>query len=83
MVVMKVYRIYDPVSKLYSTGGLHNSWTKNGKTWTEAGLKAHINCVKRQSKYRCQGQWKIYKFCEIHEFESEPVVLEIASYLQD
>jgi hypothetical protein len=30
-VVMKVYRIYDPVSKLYSTGGLHNVWTKNGK----------------------------------------------------
>lgn len=78
---MKVYRIYDPVSKLYSAGGLHNNWTKNGKTWTEAGLKGHINCVKRHASYRCKDQLEMYAACVVHEFESEPVVIEIEKYL--
>jgi hypothetical protein len=75
---MRMYKIYDPVSKLYSAGGYYG-WTKNGKSWSETGLKAHIGLVKRKYKTRL----KHYTTCEIHEFESEPVVLEIASYLQD
>ncbi len=76
---MRMYKIYDPVSKLYSAGGYYG-WTKNGKSWSETGLQAHIGLLKRR-KYT--ARLKLYSTCEIHEFESEPVVLEIAQYLQN
>ena len=81
---MKMYKIYDPATKLYSAGGMKNTWSKNGKTWTEAGLKGHIRCVITHRNYRgSRGtvMFNQYKSCEVHEFESDPIVLDIKQYL--
>lgn len=34
---MKVYKIKDTATGLYSTGGCEPKWTKNGKTWSTKG----------------------------------------------
>lgn len=40
---MKVYKIQDKESGLFSNGGATPRWTKAGKTWSQFGhLKAHL-----------------------------------------
>jgi hypothetical protein len=46
-----VYKIYNPVTGLYSKGGSHSSllWHKTGKTWRGIGpLKNHFHCCGRK-----------------------------------
>lgn len=47
----KLYKIYNPVTGLYSKGGVdaNDLWTKNGKAWTLAGLKGHLNLFKKKT----------------------------------
>lgn len=80
---MKMYKIYDPATKLYSAGGMKNTWSKNGKMWSEAGLKGHIRCIITHLNYHplILEIFNQYKSCVIHEFELEPVVLNIKQYL--
>ncbi len=40
---MKVYKVRDRETGLFSTGGTYPSWTKNGKAWPSRGaLKSHL-----------------------------------------
>lgn len=79
----KLYRIYNPATGLYSRGGViaKDLWTKNGKAWTLAGLKGHLNVFKK-SGYRDNKQiLQLYRTCVIHEFKSDPVELDIGDFL--
>jgi serine phosphatase RsbU (regulator of sigma subunit) len=41
---MELYKIYDPVRNLYSSGGSYG-WAKRGKTWNSIpNVKAHLRC---------------------------------------
>lgn len=83
MMSTKLYKIYNPATGLYSKGGVHANdlWTKNGRAWTIAGLKGHLNLFKRP-RYR-DGILilELYRTCVIHEFESAPVELNISEFL--
>ncbi len=49
------YKIYDPQTKKYSTGGYHPGWNDEGKTWKQLGhLKNHLNCLIRNASYQKQ-----------------------------
>lgn len=56
-----VYKIYNPVTSLYSNGGSHLGllWSKTGKTWRGIGpLKNHFHCcghkiIKEYAKDGC------------------------------
>ena len=79
----KLYKIYNPVTGLYSKGGVdaNDLWTKNGKAWTLAGLKGHLNLFKKK---RCRDHiliLELYNTCVIHEFEADPVELDISEFL--
>jgi len=40
---MKVYKIRDKKTGLFSTGGQNPKWTRNGKAWSSEGsLKSHL-----------------------------------------
>ncbi len=83
MMSTKLYKIYNPVTGLYSKGGVHANdlWTKNGRAWTIAGLKGHLNLFKK-SGYKDNKQiLELYRTCVIHEFEADPVELSIAEFL--
>jgi len=42
---MRVYKIRDKVSGMYSSGGTCPKWKKDGKTWNKlAHIKAHLKC---------------------------------------
>lgn len=79
---MKMYKIYNPATKLYSAGGLKNTWSKNGKTWTAAGLKEHISYVYTMHlRYNNSAMFNQYQSCEVHEFESDPIILDIKQFI--
>ncbi len=45
-----MYRIYNPITKLYANGGVYNDWSKNGKVFTTMGsLKKHLTSIKKYS----------------------------------
>ena len=79
---MKIYKIYDPATGLYSKGGTYGCWTKNGKSWSMAGLKLHLSMLKSGDYSGSSGILEKYKTCEIHEFEAEPNVIDIIPYLE-
>lgn len=80
---MKVYKIYNPETGLYSAGGtkLHSLWTKNGKAWSINALNGHLRVFKRSCRRESSEILELYKKCEIHEFEAEPTVLDIKDFL--
>lgn len=78
---MKSYKIYNPATGLYSKGGMRNDWTKQGKTWSHAGLKKHIAMLKSVEYIHTGEILELYKTCEIHEFEADPTVIDISTYL--
>ncbi len=74
-----VYMIRRKTDGLYSTGGMNPQWRKNGKIWTKAGLKLHLNlfvsvqCPARPAGHRRRpDRWiKIrneYVWCDVVEF---------------
>lgn len=80
---MKIYKIRNKDGK-YSTGGTNPSFSKDGKTWSQRALNAHLTLIekniKRHNKYyagRVIGgrectlrSWKdYYDDCEIVTFE--------------
>lgn len=43
---MKIYKIRDKQTGLFSTGGLYPKWSKIGKVWkTQGNLKSHLNML--------------------------------------
>lgn len=47
---MIVFRVKNLRTGLYSTGGYHPHWSKNGKLWTSKGaLKNHFNLANGES----------------------------------
>ncbi len=48
---MKVYKIMDKDTGLYSTGGIDPKWTKQGKTWNG------MNHVKNHLRQFCEESW--------------------------
>jgi hypothetical protein len=45
---MKIFKIRDTATGLFSTGGHYPRWSKKGKTWTNIGhVKNHINNLTR------------------------------------
>lgn len=65
---MKVYKIRNPQG-LFSNGGSHPSFTKNGKSWSNIGhVKSHLG-------YDQSGPAKeeLYQNCEVIVFESSVI----------
>ena len=57
---MKVYKIRDRNTGLFSTGGVSPSWTKLGKTWnSEGALKNHLTLLQEYSNY--EDSWTFKK----------------------
>lgn len=76
-VKMKVYKIRDKNTGLFSTGGVSPKWTKTGKTWScEGHLKSHLTLLKEYAKYqydirynygskrtwKCPPDWEVIVF---------------------
>lgn len=68
---MKVYKIRDKNTGLYSKGGYYTSFTKLGKTWsTKGALSLHLALLREKCRYR-KEKFVIPDNWEILEFETE------------
>lgn len=66
---MKLYKLRDMSTGLYSTGGYYPRWTKSGKVWHTIGtLKTHLKNIVRYSKAPVSPLWEVV---ELHIVESE------------
>jgi len=55
---MKVYKIRDKNTGLFSTGGVSLRWEKTGKSWScEGHVKSHLTLLKEHHKYRTCSGW--------------------------
>lgn len=66
------YKITDPETGLFSTGGSDPKWTKKGKIWRTLGaLKNHLNIVQMErwvgpwSGQRRREQFNPYEGCQV------------------
>lgn len=57
---MKIYRIQNTKTGLYSRGGRYPYWNKKGKTWKINALKAHLRLV--GSTYATVKDWVIHEY---------------------
>jgi hypothetical protein len=66
-----IYKIRDPETGLFSTGGTRPEWHKTGKIWKQLGhLKAHLNQVRTPVSQRRYGRpLADYTNAEIVTFE--------------
>jgi len=75
---MKVYKIRNKITGLYSRGGNPPAWGKTGKTWNAIGhLKNHLN----QFTHVYFGHKKditpeIYADCEVIIYDLETKIIE-------
>lgn len=55
---MKIFKVKDTKTGLYSTGGYHPSWTKQGKSWESLGsVTSHLRLYARGYSWsRKRGQ---------------------------
>lgn len=68
---MKVYKIRDAETGLFSTGGTSTQWTKSGKTWSNIGhVKSHIR------QYANVSGVMVYKNAEVVTLEVKEDELE-------
>lgn len=43
---IRVYKIFNPKTGLFSQGGSHNRWSKKGKTWNKiVNIKSHLKML--------------------------------------
>lgn len=50
---MKIYKIRDMQTGLFSTGGYCPTWNKQGKIWSTLGkVKSHLTMCQRNAYYR-------------------------------
>ena len=69
---MKLYKIRDKETGLFSSGGSSPHWTKNGKRWSTLGyLHSHLNQFK--NGYRIE----FYKNAEVVEAEVSEVLTPV------
>lgn len=65
---MKVYRIRDKETGLFSTGGAHPKWSTKGKLWRSAGnLRSHLTTVLEYKGYEKKAQivpenWEVIEY---------------------
>lgn len=72
---MKVYKIRNKETGLFSTGGLHPTWSKTGKVWQRIGhVHLHINQLVNEKTIP-----GAYKNAEIVEAE----ITEILTHVED
>lgn len=74
-----MYKIYNPVTNKFASGGTYNQWTKHGKVWATMGfLKSHLRMIKEYPYNRMKTY--IEDNCEVVNVvtnESFPVKLLI------
>lgn len=65
---MKIYKIFNTKSKLYSKGGMatvyddYRYWSKKGKVWNGLGpLKNHFNLFKEHN-IPIPPEWQVHEF---------------------
>lgn len=63
-----LFKIYNPETGLYSSGGTYVKWTKNGKVWTNIGhLKNHLHLVDTRKNNPYKGcKIVVYKLIVEH-----------------
>ena len=74
---MKMYRIYNTKTGLYSDGGIRASFSKNGKMWEDRTfLIRHLKYLVECGRYYCkdisclfEGEFAPYKDCLIVEYD--------------
>ena len=72
---MKVYKIRDKETGLFSTGGLSPTWSRTGKVWQRIGhVRSHINQLVNEKTIP-----SAYKNAEIVEAE----ITEILTHVED
>ena len=64
---MKLYKILDTATGLYSTGGVKPRWTKNGKTWSIRGqvinsLRVYCDGTYESGKRVPPESWVVQEF---------------------
>jgi hypothetical protein len=70
---MKVYKIRDNETGLYSTGGYYFKFHKVGKTWTTLGhVKQHISMISDYYFGSDMGEWEIVEY-DLTEVRHWPV----------
>mgnify|MGYP000929319385 CR=1 FL=1 len=79
---MKIYKIFNPETGLYSRGGDPPKWSKVGKTWNTIGhLKNHLHMFERSYNYELKKYvnmvGRYYPNCVICEYEFETQCKEV------
>ena len=74
---MKVYKIRDISTGLYSSGGIAPTWEKIGKFWTQKKyVKAHLRILKNgyffDKKGNKQDWLHMYENAKVIEYELQP-----------
>lgn len=64
---MKLYKIFDTATGLYSSGGVNPKWSKAGKTWSIRGqvinsLKVYCHGTLRSGKRIPPDSWVVHEF---------------------
>lgn len=64
-VKFEFYKIYDPATGLFSSGGSMPKFSKRGKTWQNIGhVKSHVSLVSPSKMVH-------YTACELHKYTPE------------
>lgn len=78
---MKVYKIKNLTTGLYSLGGLYPRWGKKGKLWnSKQAIKSHLRLVETEwYDYKRKGyHWRnikdVYENCIIIEYDFENTI---------
>lgn len=83
-----IYKIRDPETGLFSTGGSTPAWHKTGKIWKQLGhIKAHLNQFRSPAERRIRSwdntDYADYSKAEIVEFEMVEIDTQPVAELLD